>query len=259
MPAPQITVPALIILPPTIAPSASMFSTGWPSITVTPSFSSARLRVVGERLRKARQQPRPGFDQEDARLPRIDVPEVARQRMPGELGDRARHLDAGRPAADHDDRHQPVVLGLVRGAVGALERGQQLVRMQRASSRLRGPWRAPPIRDARSTSSRSRWRPRACRRTDRSCARRAACARCVSIARDIAEHDVDIPVAAEDAADRPGDIGRRQRRGRDLIEQRHEQVIVGRSTTVTRAGALPSALAQARPPKPAPTMTMCGC
>ncbi len=58
-------------------------------------------------------------------MPRIDVPEVARERMQGEFGDRAGHLDAGRPAADHDDRHQPVALGLVRGAVGAFERGQQ--------------------------------------------------------------------------------------------------------------------------------------
>ena len=44
--------------------------------------------------------------------------------------------------------------------------------------------------------------------------------------RDLAEDDVDIVVPAENAPDRTRDVGGRQRRRRDLVEQRHEQVVV---------------------------------
>ena len=42
----------------------------------------------------------------------------------------------------------------------------------------------------------------------------------------LAEKHLDVLLARQHAADRLGDIGRRQRRGRHLIEQRHEQVVV---------------------------------
>ena len=44
---------------------------------------------------------------------------------------------------------------------------------------------------------------------------------------DLAEHHRDVLVRAEQRADRRGDVGRRQRRGRDLVEQRLEEVVVG--------------------------------
>ena len=43
---------------------------------------------------------------------------------------------------------------------------------------------------------------------------------------DLAEHDVDVLRARQNAADRRGDVGGRKSGGRDLIEQRLEQVIV---------------------------------
>ena len=45
-------------------------------------------------------------------------------------------------------------------------------------------------------------------------------------ARHFAEHDLYRLLAAEDAADGLGDVGRRQRRRRDLVEQRLEQMMV---------------------------------
>ena len=60
-------------------------------------------------------------------------------------------------------------------------------------------------------------------------------------------------------ADRGCDVGRRKSRGRDLVEQRLEQVVV---LTVDDDDVdrrpLRSALAAVRPAKPAPTMTMRG-
>ncbi len=44
---------------------------------------------------------------------------------------------------------------------------------------------------------------------------------------DVAEHHRDVLVRAEQRADRRGDVRGRQRRGRDLVEQRLEQVVVG--------------------------------
>ena len=77
-------------------------------------------------------------------------------------------------------------------------------------------------------------------------------------ARHLAEHDIDVPRARQDAADRRGDVGRREPGGRHLIEQRLEQVIVVLvdDGDVERLPA--SALAADSPPKPAPTMTTRG-
>ena len=44
--------------------------------------------------------------------------------MPGNLGQRPRQLDAGRPAADHHERQQPALRGPIRLAFGLLE-GEQ--------------------------------------------------------------------------------------------------------------------------------------
>ena len=49
------------------------------------------------------QEPRPALEQHDRGLAGIDVAEVPAQRVPPDLGDGARHLDAGRAAADDDE------------------------------------------------------------------------------------------------------------------------------------------------------------
>ena len=45
-------------------------------------------------------------------------------------------------------------------------------------------------------------------------------------ARDLAQEHAGIALAAQHAPDRPGDIARRQRRGRDLVEQGLEEMII---------------------------------
>ena len=54
----------------------------------------------------------------------IEMPEVAGQRLSRDLGERSRHLDAGRPAADHDEGQQRRPLRRIALALGALERQQ---------------------------------------------------------------------------------------------------------------------------------------
>ena len=63
-------------------------------------------RRVAQRLRKRRQHGAARLDQQDARRRGIDVAEVARQRLPRDLRERAGQLDAGRAAADDDERQQ---------------------------------------------------------------------------------------------------------------------------------------------------------
>ena len=70
---------------------------------------------------------------------------------------------------------------------------------------------------------------------------------------------VALRLVAQDVPDRPGHVGRRQRRGRHLIEQRLEAVMVLPVDHDRRRRARArSALAASRPPKPAPTITTLG-
>ena len=68
-------------------------------------------------------------------LARVDRAEVAPQRVARQLGDLPRHLDAGRAAADDDERELGVALPCVRLALGGLERGEQPTAHARARSR----------------------------------------------------------------------------------------------------------------------------
>ena len=64
------------------------------------------------------------LDQEDPRVLRADRAEVAPQRVVRDLAERAGELDAGRAAADDDERHPrppPLGIGL---ALGGLERDE---------------------------------------------------------------------------------------------------------------------------------------
>jgi hypothetical protein len=67
-------------------------------------------RVPRQRGGKVGQQPRPRLDEDHARPARVDRAEIARERAARELGDGAGELDAGRAAADDDDREKPRVL-----------------------------------------------------------------------------------------------------------------------------------------------------
>src|SRR6185437_752803 len=74
---------------------------------------------------KAREKARPGFEQDDARLLRVDMPEIARQRLVRELGDGSGELDSGRAAADHDEGQQRGAARRIATGFGLLESEQQ--------------------------------------------------------------------------------------------------------------------------------------
>ena len=87
---------------------------------------------------------------------RRDRAEVARDRLAGELGDRAGHLDAGRAAADHDEGQQRLAALLVGLGLGPLEREQHLAAHRGRvvdrldAGRMRGPVVAAEIGVARA-------------------------------------------------------------------------------------------------------------
>ena len=83
-----------------------------------------RARGVAELRRKRRQDRVARFDQDDPRLARVDGSEFVAQRLPRNFRERAGQLDAGRTAADQDERQQFLLPRRVRFALGALEREQ---------------------------------------------------------------------------------------------------------------------------------------
>ncbi len=166
------------------------------------------------------------FDQDDLGAAWIDGAEVARQRVTRELGDGARHFDAGRPAADDHGRHQRVLPGGVGRRLGALEGGQQprpdfprVFQRARPGREFR-PFRMPEIGIVRAG-----------RDHELVVGKLGAVGEADAPRRRIdaghgAEHNLDIGEPPENPPDRPRDIGRRERGGRHLVEKRHEQVIV---------------------------------
>ena len=64
--------------------------------------------------------------------------------------------------------------------------------------------------------------------------------------RGVGQHHADVRLMAEDPADRRGDVGRAERGGRHLVEQRLEEVVVGAVDDRDPARAL--AAARAPPP-----------
>ena len=149
-----------------------------------------------------------------------------RSGVPRDLGQRARELDAGGPAAGDDER-QP--LGPPRGVVLALGRleGDQdpspdLERVidRLEAGRVAGPLVVAEVREPGAGGDDEGVvgdRPAvghgdlALRRIDPD---------------RLAEEDGGVPVASQDRAERLRDVAGRDRAGRDLVEQRREQVEV---------------------------------
>ena len=103
-PAAQSTVRAAMRSPPSATPASSMPVTRAPVRTSTPEaleLRAAPSRDSSSRVR--RQHARGRLEQDHARAARVDAAEVARQGVARDLGQRARQLDAGGPAADHHE------------------------------------------------------------------------------------------------------------------------------------------------------------
>ena len=157
---------------------------------------------------------------------RIDAAEVAGQREPGQLGDGAGDLDAGGPAADDDGGHQRLLLlGIGRG-LGKLE-GHQQARADRPGvvDRFQPRRVLRPAVVAEVGVDRAGGENQPVVGDEIAVGEEDRPAGLVD-ADHLAHHHVDVRVAAEDLADRLGDLGRRQGGSADLVEQRNEQVVV---------------------------------
>ena len=90
----------------------------------TPIFSSCALRLRAELRAHRRHQRARSLDQDHPALAGLDGAKRARQRALGELGDLARQLDAGRPAAHHDEGQPALPFGVIGAHLRGLERSE---------------------------------------------------------------------------------------------------------------------------------------
>jgi hypothetical protein len=79
------------------------------------------VRRLTQPLRKRRQNRRTTLEEDDPCGPRIEMPEVARQRLSRDLGQRAGHLDACRSATDDDKGEKFAAALRIHFPFGALE------------------------------------------------------------------------------------------------------------------------------------------
>ena len=190
-------------------------------------------RFDTQRLGKGRQQVRSAFDQHDARRFRTDAPEVVAQRMARDLRQRAGQLHAGRSAADDDECQQtPLCVGIDlplglfeceqhlpphhERIVERLEAGRVLLPFRVAEVRVRRAARENHVvvsdrRRAVSGFGRTRDEYTSILWIDR---------------RDIGEQHFDVLLSAQHPTDRRRDVAGRERRGRDLIQQRLKEMVV---------------------------------
>ena len=119
-----------------------------------------------------------------------------RQGVPGDLGERAGQLDAGRPAADDHERQPGAAPGRVRLALGRLEGEEHAAAdLQRVLDALQARGERAPTRRGRSTSASRPWPRSGSRRGPRR--RRGRPLRPArSIAVDLGQQDLDVLLAA---------------------------------------------------------------
>jgi hypothetical protein len=177
------------------------------------------------RLLERGEDARACLDEHDLRAARIDVAEVGREREASELGDGACELDPGRPGADDDEAQQPIAVRRVGLHLRRFECAEDSPPdLRRVVDRLQSGRVRTPVVVAEV-------RMRRARRDDEVIERQRATPNLDDAARrvdtrDFTEQHRRVALPAEDPADRPRDIRRRQARGGDLIEQRLEQVVV---------------------------------
>ena len=130
---------------------------------VRPDLHAERFEIAHrasrELLVERRQDARPGFDQDHARLARIDAAKIARQRVAAHLADRARELHARRSAADDDEREMAPSRVEVLIALRRFERFEHAAAdLGGLRQRLQARARSAPIPRDRSTRAASRRR-----------------------------------------------------------------------------------------------------
>ena len=88
---------------------------------IDPHAGERALGIARQVLGQGRNDARTGLDQDDARISGVDPAEIVGQGLAGDLGDGARHLDAGRSSADDDEGEQTLPLGIITGELGPFE------------------------------------------------------------------------------------------------------------------------------------------
>jgi hypothetical protein len=166
------------------------------------------------------------------------VAEVVGERAPRDLGDRTGELDARGAAADQDEREERPLLRRIALTLRSLERGQdpppdlERVLDGLEAGRERRPGVVPEVRVRRAG------------REDEEVERQPIAVRDLNGARrqidrrHVAEDHLGVGLPPQHAADRRGDVGRVQGGGRDLVQQRLEQVVVPAIHDASRACAI---------------------
>ena len=183
------------------------------------------MGLARQLLGEGPQDARPGLDEDDPGRLGIEPAKVAGQRPPGDLRQRARQLDAGRAAADHDERG-PGPLGLGGGLeLGRLEGAQDApADVQRVAHGLQSGGVGRPL----VVSKVGVGHPG---RDDEVVVVEVSVLEEDALllhldALDGPHEDRDVALAPEQLADWRGDIRGGERRGRHLVEQGLEQVMV---------------------------------
>ena len=145
---------------------------------------------------------------------------------PRQIGNGAGHLDAGGSAADDDGRQEERLLGRILAHLGALVAGKQPgANAQRILDRLHRRRLDRPFVVAEVAVGRAGGEHEAVVSETVARSEQDAFPRMID-AIDLIANNAGRAMALEKLANRLGDVGRRQRRSRHLIEQRHEQIVV---------------------------------
>ena len=191
-----------------------------------PQLAELQARALRQLRLEREQDPVGHLHQHDARLRRLHVAKVLVQDLGGEIGDRARQLDAGRAAPDDDEGEQSTFLLGIVGALGRFQRRQhappdlECVVEILETGRDRDPVVVAEIAGLGAGGDDQIVVP------ELDPVRQVHPPPGKIDPADLVQQDLDVCVMAEDPADRIGDVGRGQPSQRHLIEQRLEEVIV---------------------------------
>src|SRR6266542_2937728 len=174
---------------------------------------------------KGRKNARAGLEEKDARVARIDRAEIARQDVPGNLADGSRELGARRAAADqHESQEGPSPAG-ARFPLGLLEGEED------PSPDLEGILQVLQSRRARLPLLVSEvGMPRSGCEDEEVVSDTTVGHDDVAgsgVHRDrVREQHLRVLLPAQDRTNRIGDVARRERRGRHLVEERLEEMVI---------------------------------
>ena len=177
------------------------------------------------------------------------MPEIAGESRLGKLGQRAGQLDPGRPAADDHERQQPTPLGLVVTVLGAFEGHEDAApHRRRVLDRLEAGGHRRPFIVSKIVFACPGGDDQQVVR-DMAIADQHGAARRVDVGNRPEDH-IRVRLPGENAADRRGDVGGRQGRGRHLIQKRLEQVVVAPVDHGHIGGELAEPLRRGQPAEP---------